>query len=384
MPFLVKDIIERNLFDGAKLVAGFSGAENPISWINVMEILDATDSLQKGELLITTGYQLDKESLYSDVVERLYRRDVSGMAIQAGYYLTEIPKYILKSADQIGFPIILLPPSLTFSSLLHTLMEQLYVQPTRRTDDSLDTLYKMLDELVKNNADLFSTVANTYLFLLIPSPDDMAKGNIAQECILRVHSYLLAQAEKFEQLSLQNGKTVFCLTLPSKNTYQDVIFELTILLTFLSEQQHVNFYVGVDMLGTPGDLHSVFANTVSCCKLLEHIGAKRGVCAYQNVPFFELFDAIHRNNKSMLLGSGVLQKLLDYDRANKTAYVQTLRVYLAHQGNAVQTAERLFIHRHTLINRLQKIVDLCNLDLSDYYTRIYLSITLMLHDYFAL
>lgn len=51
MSLLVKNIIELNLLEGAKIAAGERGVNNEISWVNLMEILDALDSLQKGELL---------------------------------------------------------------------------------------------------------------------------------------------------------------------------------------------------------------------------------------------------------------------------------------------------------------------------------------------
>ena len=48
-----------------------------------------------------------------------------------------------------------------------------------------------------------------------------------------------------------------------------------------------------------------------------------------------------------------------------------------------QTARQLFLHRHTLIKRLAKISSIGNLNLDDYYTRIYMSVALLFHDYFV-
>jgi DNA-binding PucR family transcriptional regulator len=49
----------------------------------------------------------------------------------------------------------------------------------------------------------------------------------------------------------------------------------------------------------------------------------------------------------------------------------------------MQTARQLFLHRHTLINRLEKIEEISDLHLDDYYSRLYMSIALLLHDYFV-
>ncbi|MPN17848.1 hypothetical protein SDC9_165203 [bioreactor metagenome] len=84
-----------------------------------------------------------------------------------------------------------------------------------------------------------------------------------------------------------------------------------------------------------------------------------------------------------MLENQALQVLLNYDRINKTNYVHTLRIYLAESCNVSRTAKYLFIHRHTLLKRLDKISELSGLNLDDYYVRLYMSVTLLFHDFFA-
>jgi hypothetical protein len=88
---MVRNIVELNLLEGAKIVAGEKGISNEILWVNLMEILDALDSLQKGELLITTGYKIDNESQFKDLIPKLKKRGLCGIVIQTGYYIDEIP-----------------------------------------------------------------------------------------------------------------------------------------------------------------------------------------------------------------------------------------------------------------------------------------------------
>ncbi|ATO42510.1 PucR family transcriptional regulator [Loigolactobacillus coryniformis] len=60
-----------------------------------------------------------------------------------------------------------------------------------------------------------------------------------------------------------------------------------------------------------------------------------------------------------------VQQLQQYDLANQTELIMTLAQYIRCGGNQTITAERLFIHRNTLLNRLHKIEDLTGLDLKD-------------------
>lgn len=384
MPLRIRDIARKRLLDGACLVAGRTGASNPVSWVTVMEILDAPDSLQKGELLVTTGYHLEDESRYGTLMDTLKRRDISGMAVQTGYYLNEIPPYLLRQADEQGVPLLRLPPELTFSAISRVLIDQIKLAETVPEEAGPELLGRQLGAAVRAEPALFSGEGRTLLVVALPAGDDAGGSEPACEAVGRVRAYLAAQSRVMRQILLEDGRAAFCLQLPPESSESEVMFELTIMLTFLSEQQHVNIFVGAQRLPAPDQLDAAFADALNCCDTLVRIGAKRGVCHADNLPFFELFNTIARNNRDSVMGkSSAMRTLLDYDRRHGTNYVHTLRVFLAHGGVQSPTAARLFIHRHTLTNRLSKIEQLCGWNLNEYYTRTYLSILLILHDYFA-
>lgn len=60
-----------------------------------------------------------------------------------------------------------------------------------------------------------------------------------------------------------------------------------------------------------------------------------------------------------------IHTLATYDQERNTELVKTLETYLDQGGSLVDAAERLFIHRNTLLHRLERINELCNLDLRD-------------------
>src|SRR5690606_11832200 len=60
-----------------------------------------------------------------------------------------------------------------------------------------------------------------------------------------------------------------------------------------------------------------------------------------------------------------LLELIDIDKSKNTEYIKTLSTYFKNQFNALQTAERLYIHRSTLMYRLDKIKNILGSDLKD-------------------
>lgn len=56
--------------------------------------------------------------------------------------------------------------------------------------------------------------------------------------------------------------------------------------------------------------------------------------------------------------------LQEHDDSSGSDYMRTLRCYLDNHCNVVQTARELFIHRSTLLYRLEKIKEILESDLS--------------------
>ena len=59
-----------------------------------------------------------------------------------------------------------------------------------------------------------------------------------------------------------------------------------------------------------------------------------------------------------------VEPLVAYDDQYETDLVQTLETFLECDGNVANTAARLFTHRHTIRYRLERVRDLCGLDVA--------------------
>lgn len=93
------------------------------------------------------------------------------------------------------------------------------------------------------------------------------------------------------------------------------------------------------------------------------------------------------NELTRLLDSGrgatdycqsVLSALLAYDADHNTDLVHTLRTYFRSNGNVIRTAEVLFLHRNSVLYRLQRIEDLLEVDLKDSQDRLVLHLAVEL------
>ncbi|MCC8067408.1 MAG: helix-turn-helix domain-containing protein [Clostridiales bacterium] len=85
-------------------------------------------------------------------------------------------------------------------------------------------------------------------------------------------------------------------------------------------------------------------------------------------------DFLHSHFSNALIHPA-LHILKEYDGKNHTVLYETLKEYLDCERNYVRTAEKLFIHRNTLLYRLKRIQELTNTDLDDADVRLHIQLS---------
>ena len=73
----------------------------------------------------------------------------------------------------------------------------------------------------------------------------------------------------------------------------------------------------------------------------------------------------------------LVRPLVEHDRGRRGDLVRTLRVYFASGANATKAADRLFLHRNSMLYRLDRIRALTGLDLKDHRVALALQLGLL-------
>src|SRR3954454_21800900 len=102
---------------GLDLVAGSDGAGAPIRWVHASELPDPTPWLSGGELILTTGMQLDTPEAQRELVDRLASHHVAGLGFGTGFDNDKIPKALLAEARAQSFPVFEVPYALPFIAI---------------------------------------------------------------------------------------------------------------------------------------------------------------------------------------------------------------------------------------------------------------------------
>ena len=99
---------------GLGLLSGEEAVDVPVRWVHITELPDPTPWLSGGELLLTTGLQLDTAIVQREFARRLSDHHLAGLGFGTGFRHKEVPKALVKEAQELGFPIFEVPYELPF------------------------------------------------------------------------------------------------------------------------------------------------------------------------------------------------------------------------------------------------------------------------------
>src|SRR5919108_3244528 len=97
-----------------RLVAGEAGAGGAVRWVQISEIVDPTPWLSGGELLLTTGLQLERPEVQRAYVARLAGHGLAGLGLGTGFAHAEVPAAMVEAAEERDFPLFEVPYEVPF------------------------------------------------------------------------------------------------------------------------------------------------------------------------------------------------------------------------------------------------------------------------------
>lgn len=105
----------------------------------------------------------------------------------------------------------------------------------------------------------------------------------------------------------------------------------------------------------------------------------RRIVPYHSIAIRDFCNRLAGKLPLQMIFHDAVRILYEYDAANGTELTRSLQQYLANEQNTTRTANHLFIHRNTLLYRLDTIKELTKLDLDDPDTRFRLFLSFYLY-----
>ena len=160
---------------------------------------------------------------------------------------------------------------------------------------------------------------------------------------------------------------------PSDETSQAVLDKIVPVLNKLG------FYVGVsDRFQQLSDIRIAYKK--ACCAIETGAAHNSNEKVYHFSDYVLSYMLLHAKGEFLLqdiLPPG-LSALLEHDKTSNVSYLETLRCYLANRLNTAKTARDLYLHRSSVLQRLERIFEILGTRLKTADEQLYYSICLYL------
>ena len=93
---------------------------------------------------------------------------------------------------------------------------------------------------------------------------------------------------------------------------------------------------------------------------------------------YQLILRLEDRETLLTFADHILGPLLDYDERNRADLIKTLEAFFACHGNLSKTAEKLIVHRNTLLYRMNRISEIADMDLNRPETRLGVHLALVI------
>lgn len=327
------------------------GEERPITWAHVSELLDPWQWLGAGVLVMTTGINLppgtDDQCAY---LKGMHAVGIAAVMIDEEMASAAFTEPALAYASHIGFPILSVAHRVKFASVGMVVAHA--VQQGR------DTLVQQTEQ--------------RYASLLLT---ELCTGAIPASSAARLLAphgvkapFVVAVAQSSNAAATQSGvrEAFDRARIPSLTTTEDdqVLILATIgdqldsvLDSLADERTRIGASSPAESLE---DLPNALLQARSALIRNQASGRVLRFEAHEATSLFLPSDI----EQMRRISQQVLGPLRTYDAQRGTSLTQTLRVFLEENRSWVRAAERLYVHRQTLIARVSRIEKIIDRDLS--------------------
>jgi PucR family transcriptional regulator, purine catabolism regulatory protein len=349
---------------GLELASGHESAKAHVRWVHSTELRDPTPWLKGGELLLTTGVQLDGPKAQREFIERLADHDIAGLGFGTGFTYKRLPAALLSAARNRSFPLFEVPYELPFIAITERAFAQL-----------VNERYEMLQRNMAG--DVLAEALTGHLY-----PEDVQA---------RLRPFGIGERVAVLAFSLEDpsGAAALLERVLAREQVRSLVAIRAGLLCAVIDPDGLD---PVELGGkVRGELAARFgsvraaASRVAATPALRlsfhearcaleavrlHNGDAPEVASHEHLGAFQLLLSLQDDDALISYCRGVLGSVEQREGDYGEELLRSLDVFIEHNGHWEKAAKALYCHRHTLRYRVRRVEELTGRDFSNARDRI--------------
>ena len=376
-----------------KVIAGKEEMNRNVSWMYYTEDESTISFIRGGELAVTTGLHLERsvqngkpfndgETAHSIMTEeekmhatteylahfitKLSERNISGLILNVGKYITSVPEEICAMCDRLSFPLLTMPWEIHLIDIMQDYGNRIVSdrQKVMTTEKALSNALFFPEQF--DSAQLDGTRfagAEKYSVILMQIPEEFFNGE--EEKIRRYMDFsfngkLRIMPSEFACI-LHKNHIVYVFHSDARNVAQ----------TLCTVASHDRYFKGMKIAvsavcRTPEELSNEYRHAKLA---LSFCAPEETLCDYNSLGIYRLLAEVQDRRILEAFYEETLGKLAFFSEDKRNDYLNTLSLYLESSGKIQKTAEENATHRNTVNYRIHKIAEMLGIDIQDGQTR---------------
>jgi PucR family transcriptional regulator, purine catabolism regulatory protein len=349
---------------GLELVSGEDSAQTHVRWVHSTELPDPTPWLRGGELLLTTGLQLEGARAQRELIDRLADYRIAGLGFGTGFNYKRLPTALVTAARRRSFPLFEVPYELPFIAITERVFAEL-----------VNERYEMLQRNMAG--DVLADALTGHLY-----PDEvharLRPFGIGEQIAviafaLEDPSAAAAQLERILERTRVHGLValragLLCAVIDTAGS-DPVELARTARADLAARFGEVRASAS-----RPAAAHALRMSFHEARCALEAVRASNGrapdVASYEDLGAFQLLLSLQDDDALLTYCRGVLGPIEEAEGDYGDELVRSLDTFIEHNGHWERAAAALYCHRHTLRYRMRRVEQLTGRDLQSARDRI--------------
>ena len=361
----VEDIMNLDFFkhNELKLVAGEKGLNRIVTRPNIAQLMNFSDWMAGGEFLLINGVGLNldhKENMLC-VIENAHKGKAACIVFEISeIYIPSIPEEAIALSNSYQLPIFTLSWDVSFGEILNTVYDYI-VRKEREESNVMDLISNILfadlnPGTILQQADYYGYDLRNAHQCIVARMEDLS----LQEEFYDYIKKNLVDHKKLLYMEKNGYLIIFCSTQNMKRLEKSLQYIVS---------KYKDAYVGIgnsysDVL----KYRESYNQAVQALRFLL-VTKDQKIKYYNELGLLKLLDDSDGGKMIQQYIHEFLKPLEAYQEKNSVDLIESLNIYQECNFNVAHASQKLFIHRNTLLQRLDKIASLLEIDFNDFNVR---------------
>lgn len=388
MSIVVRDLLKLDIFKKViELKSDDSGMSTLVNWPYVKQMKEIKPWINGGEIIFVTGNCEDStENEQLELIKEGGECKVAAFVFLVGdKFIKQISQKVIGFANSIHMPVFTMPYDVKIVDVIKEIANEIVLSGNRERmiinfmTDLLHNNFKSEEHIIKQGYECGINIEQNCMSFCIETNFNYESENYSYIMSYReMMDYVLRRIEQIgvrfgvqAAISFHMERTIGLFAMEDTSCVDDLCKEIDEFLEYYFKYNELTYYIGYGGIhkGLKGCQRSINESkkTVAFAKKSD-----TAVNSYHYNDLGLLCLLVSSNSRDELMDycNSVLGALIQSDKNNKTEYIITAKTYLENNNNLVSTANQLFVHRNTLINRINHIEDLIGRSLKDAETKL--------------